>query len=53
MATQILAKSGCAANFEPISGYFSHIFGDTASQLDLPIITMKIDGHTKLKANRT
>ena len=26
MATQRLAKSGRAANFEPISGYFSHIF---------------------------
>ena len=26
MATQRLAKSGRAANFEPISGYLSHIF---------------------------
>ena len=26
MATQRLAKTGRAANFEPISGYFSHIF---------------------------
>ena len=26
MATQRLAKSGRAANFETISGYFSHIF---------------------------
>ena len=26
MPTQRLAKSGRAANFEPISGYFSHIF---------------------------
>ena len=53
MAIQTLAKSGRAANFEPISGYFGHIFKDRDFIFVLPIITIKSDGQTKFKANRT
>ena len=53
MATQRLAKSGRAAHFEPISGYFSHIFEDRDLIFVLPIITMKNDGQTQFEANRT
>ena len=53
MATQRLAKSGRAAHFEPISGYFSHIFEDSDLTFVLPIITMKGDGQTQFQANRT
>ena len=53
MATQRLAKSGYAAHFEPISGYFSHIFEDRDLIFVLPIITMKNDGQTQFEANRT
>ena len=53
MATQRMAKSGRAAHFEPISGYFSHIFEDRDLIFVLPIITMKSDGQTQFQANRT
>ena len=42
MPTQRLAKSGRAAHFEPISGYFSHIFEDR----DL-ILRVMTDGQTQ------
>ena len=51
MATQRLAKSGRAAYFVPISGYFSHIFWDMASLFVMPFITIKIVEYTDLKAN--
>ena len=53
VATQRMAKSGRAAHFEPISGYFSHIFEDRDLTFVLPIITMKSDGQTQFLANRT
>ena len=53
MATQRLAKSDRAAHFEPISGYFSHIFEDRDLIFVLPIETMKSDGQTQFQANRT
>ena len=50
MATQNLAKSSRAANFEPIIGYLAHIFWDMASYFVMSIIIIKIEGQTDLKA---